>query len=98
MIETLEDKNTREPAQEFQFEEERQLLKSAIGSLDDRESSLIRIHYFEGKSFEEIARSMSVSKQRISQLHAKAIKKLRDTLNVGSEQVIGSILEGAFMF
>ncbi len=98
VIDTIEDKKTREPAKEFQFEEERTLLKKAIDDLPERESILVKLHYFEGKSFEEIAVELKVSKQRISQVHAKAIKKLRDTLRVGTEQAVGTLLEGAFMF
>lgn len=98
IIETLEDKNTMEPASEFQFREERELLKKAIDSLPEREGILIHLYYFDGKSFEEIAMEMNVSKQRISQLHAKAVKQLREALHVGSEEAIGTLLEGMFMF
>lgn len=97
MIETLEDKNTREPAEEYQFEEERNLLKKAIENLGERDKLLVTLHYFEGKNFDEIATRIGVSKQRISQIHAKAIKKLRDALKVGSEHAVGTLLQGSFM-
>lgn len=96
MIETLEDKTSLEPAQEYQFEEERKLLKQAIDGLDERDRELVTLHYFEGKNFEEISRLMHVSKQRISQLHAKAIKNLRQTLQVGSDMAISTLLQGKF--
>jgi RNA polymerase sigma factor for flagellar operon FliA len=96
MVETLEDKSTLEPSQEVAFKEERALLKKAIEDLPERENLLIKLYYFEGKSFEEIASEMNVSKQRISQLHAKAVKKLREVLHAGSEDAIGAMLEGAF--
>lgn len=98
MIETLEDKAVREPAAEYQFEEERGLLKKAIEGLDEREGLLISLHYFDAKSFEEISVEMGISKQRISQIHSKAIRKLRDALHVGTDEAIGTLLEGAFMF
>lgn len=97
VIDTIEDKKTREPAKEYQFEEERKLLKKAIDALPERESKLIALHYFEGESFEAIAEELKISKQRVSQIHAKAIKKIREALRVGTDQAIGTLLEGAFL-
>ncbi len=97
LIDTIEDKNVKEPVREFEFEEERELLKNAIDTLPERENTLITLYYFEGKNFEEIASEMSISKQRVSQLHVRIIRKLRDALHVGSDEVIGTLLEGSFM-
>ena len=97
LMDTLEDKNMKEPVREFEFEEERDLLKKAIENLPERENTLITLYYFEGKNFEEIAAEMSISKQRVSQLHVRIIKKLREALHIGSDEAIGTLLEGSFM-
>lgn len=97
VMETIEDKSMREPAAEYQFEEERRMLQEAIEKLPERERHLVSQYYLEGKSFEEIAGEMKVSKQRISQVHARAIGKLREALHAGSDEAIGSLLEGAFL-
>ncbi|MBI2263993.1 MAG: FliA/WhiG family RNA polymerase sigma factor [Armatimonadetes bacterium] len=78
---TVEDQNAAEPYTIVEFTEQRDQLRQAIGALPEREQELITLHYYKGQSFEEIARNMKVSKQRISQLHTKAVKKLRDTLS-----------------
>lgn len=77
---TIEDDSIREPSLEVEFSEQRSLLKQAIQGLPYREQLLIKLHYFEALTFEDIAEKLKVSKQRISQLHAKAVKKLRECM------------------
>jgi RNA polymerase sigma factor for flagellar operon FliA len=38
------------------------------------------MHYFNGASFEDIARDLDLTKGRISQLHKRAIERLRTML------------------
>lgn len=98
IMDTIEDKSLREPAEEYQFEEAQRSLKESIDKLPERENRLIKAYYLEGKSFEAIAQEMSVSKQRISQIHARAISKLRKALKTDDDSAIGALLEGSFMF
>ena len=53
---------------------------------------MIKMHYFNGVTFEKISRVLGVSKQRISQMHSRAVKRLRDSLkeeDISSEAMAG---------
>ncbi len=78
------------PLMEVEFAEERQALRDAIGQLDEREQMIVTLHYFEGVTFDAISRELGVSKQRVSQLHSRAVKTLRQFLGdepISSEAV-----------
>lgn len=80
LIDTVKDRGLADPEMEAEFVEQRASLREAINSLQDREQVLIRKHYLEGVNFEAIARTMGVSKQRISQIHARAVRRLREAI------------------
>jgi RNA polymerase sigma factor for flagellar operon FliA len=85
----VEDQSTT-PLMEVEFAEERQQLRDAIGKLDEREQMIVTLHYFEGVTFDAISRELGVSKQRVSQLHSRAVKTLRQFLGdepISSEAV-----------
>jgi len=81
ITDTIEDDKFVDPSVEVEFKEQREILKKAIDALGDREQVLVKMHYFESVPFESIADKMGVSKQRISQMHTRAIKKLRESLS-----------------
>lgn len=60
--------------------ERREILARAIERLTDRERLVISLLYYEGLSTKEIAGVLGLSVPRISQLHSKAILKLRSRL------------------
>lgn len=85
------------PDRELEFSEERQRIRSAINCLNEREQLLIKMHYFEGVTFEKISRILGVSKQRVSQIHSRAVKHLRDCLGeevIEPEVMSGFLVEG----
>jgi RNA polymerase sigma factor for flagellar operon FliA len=59
---------------------ERSALAKAVLSLPEREARIVDLHYFQGVPFKAIAASLGVSEPRISQLHARALAKLRPLL------------------
>ncbi|HWA29084.1 MAG TPA: sigma-70 family RNA polymerase sigma factor [Lacunisphaera sp.] len=61
----------------------------ALAGLLPREREIIRRHYFDGVSFEVIAREQAVSQPRISQLKRRALQKLRELLD-GEQDLLGS--------
>lgn len=79
------------PEVEFEYAEERDALKRCIGQLNEREQLIITAHYFEGVTFEAISRTLGVSKQRISQLHHSAVKRLREAL--GNEDISSEAMQ-----
>jgi RNA polymerase sigma factor for flagellar operon FliA len=55
-------------------------LMAAIEKLPQRLALLLSLHYVEGLTYKEIAQALEVSEARVCQLHADALKKLRQTL------------------
>lgn len=58
----------------------KQSLDAAMQDLPERERFIIRMHYLHHTPFVEIAKTLSLTKGRISQLHSRAILKLRGAL------------------
>ena len=63
-------------------------LKFGIDKLTEKERTVISLFYYEDLSLSEIAEVMSLSPSRISQLHSKAILRLRGTLAKQKEQLL----------
>jgi RNA polymerase sigma factor for flagellar operon FliA len=57
-----------------------QRIAEVLKQLTTREQEVIRMHYFNSVSFEEIARHLELTRGRISQLHKRAIARLRPLL------------------
>jgi RNA polymerase sigma factor FliA len=53
---------------------------SEVGSLAKREQDIIRYHYIEGLTFEQIGALLGVTKGRVSQVHKGALEQLRRRL------------------
>ncbi|HLZ71409.1 MAG TPA: sigma-70 family RNA polymerase sigma factor [Dehalococcoidia bacterium] len=66
------------PSERLEQRELSRLLIDAIRSLPPREEVLIDAHYCRGKSMREVSRMLFISESRVSQLHARAIKLLRE--------------------
>ena len=56
-------------------------LTKAIESLRENEQTVISLYYHKNLSMKEIAQVMEVSEPRISQLHSRAIQKLKLYMN-----------------
>lgn len=56
-------------------------LRAEIPNLSDQEEKIIRYHYLDGLSFEQIASVLGLSKGRISQIHKSALKSLRHRIS-----------------
>jgi len=65
------------PAKQAEFSELRDILVHEIDKLSEKEKTVISFYYFEELTLKEISAIMKVSESRISQLHTKAISKLR---------------------
>jgi RNA polymerase sigma factor FliA len=53
-------------------------LNLVVGALPPREREIIRLHYLEQMDFTAIAADMGLSKGRISQLHSRALRLIRE--------------------
>jgi len=65
------------PAKQAEFNELKDLLASEIDKLSEKEKTVISFYYYNELTLKEISEIMKVSESRISQLHTKAVAKLR---------------------
>jgi RNA polymerase sigma factor for flagellar operon FliA len=56
-------------------------LRRAVGALPDRERMVMERHHFVGETFEEIAAITGSKSSTVSDLHARALKRLRKELD-----------------
>lgn len=55
----------------------REDLERAVEQLPDRERHIVSSHYFRGVKFKDLGAELGVSEPRISQLHSRAMQRLR---------------------
>ncbi len=72
-----------EPGAQMDKEAIRETLIGALEELTDKEKRVILLYYYEEMTLKEISLVLEVSESRVSQLHTKAIQKLR--LRLGQE-------------
>ncbi|MCR4936646.1 MAG: FliA/WhiG family RNA polymerase sigma factor [Lachnospiraceae bacterium] len=58
----------------------KEMLKDAIDTLTDKERSVILFYYYEELNLKEIANIMEVTESRVSQLHTKALNKMKKVM------------------
>jgi RNA polymerase sigma factor for flagellar operon FliA len=61
-------------------EEIRRIIISAINELPDKEKKILVLYYYEDLTLKEIGQVLEVTESRVSQLHTKAILRLRGKL------------------
>jgi len=66
-----------DPQASLDTKETGNILKEQIGNLPEKEKMVISLYYYEELTYKEIASVMGISESRISQLHSKAITKLK---------------------
>jgi Sigma-70, region 4 len=74
-------------------------VRAAIASLPVREQKVISLYYYGEATMKQIGAEIGVNESRVSQLHARAIRRLRDALEVmmpraeAAQALRGAILE-----
>jgi RNA polymerase sigma factor for flagellar operon FliA len=77
----LADTRNPSPIEEVVASSERKLVAAAVSKLPPRERTVVQLHYFSGVRFKLIGNMLGVSEPRISQLHSRALQRLRDMLS-----------------
>lgn len=88
-IETLEAPENMNPDILIEKEEIRDYIVEAIKKLPDKEKKVIVLYYYEDLTLKEIGEVLEVTESRISQLHTKAIMRLRGRLGRVKSNIIG---------
>jgi RNA polymerase sigma factor for flagellar operon FliA len=75
------------PHRLFEQGEMQDRVRAAMETLPAREQRIIRLYYFEEATMKQIGRAIGVNESRVSQLHARAISRLKQALDA-SEVVV----------
>lgn len=65
------------PEKDYENKELTDVMAQAIDSLNEKERIIISLYYYEGLKAKQIASVLEVSESRVSQLHSKALIKLK---------------------
>ncbi|CCJ32617.1 FliA/WhiG family RNA polymerase sigma factor [Caloramator australicus] len=76
----VEDANSPHPETIVENEERFKILREAISMLPEKDKLILNLYYFEKLTLKEIGKILEVSESRVSQLHSRAIIRLRENL------------------
>ncbi len=77
----ISDDTADDPVSLFESIEIKGILAEAIELLPERERTVIALYYYEGLTLKEIGQVLGVTESRVSQLHTKAVLRLRAKLH-----------------
>lgn len=77
LIDTIEDTEAPDPSKAYRVQAIKETLAGAIERLPERERIVIGLYYYEGLTLKEIGEVLGVTESRVSQLHTKAVLRLR---------------------
>ncbi|HOV42841.1 MAG TPA: FliA/WhiG family RNA polymerase sigma factor [Syntrophothermus lipocalidus] len=80
IADVIKDERAEDGLELIEFEESKRLLAEAIALLPEKERTVVTLYYYEGLTLKEIGEVLGLSESRISQLHTKAILRLRGRL------------------
>ena len=69
-----------QPDTAYEKSEIKERIRAAIESLPPREQKVIGLYYYQEATMKQIGAEIGVNESRVSQLHARAIRRLRDAL------------------
>jgi RNA polymerase sigma factor for flagellar operon FliA len=87
LLDTIEDTAEPHPAAALDETETREALADAIARLPEREKLVVTLYYYEELTLREIGEVLGVTESRVSQLHTKAILRLKARLAGVAAQV-----------
>jgi len=82
------------PDKALEQQEVRDRIRAAIASLPPRERRVVGLYYYGDATMKQIGAEIGVNESRVSQLHARAVMRLKKALGAeGSEEVASPVLE-----
>lgn len=70
------------PEESIEREELKKVLEETLEILTEKEKKVILLYYYEELTLKEISNILEVSESRISQLHTRALQKMKDKMGV----------------
>ncbi len=80
LLDTIEDPDAVDPAQAMDVTETKDRLAESIARLPEREKLVVALYYYENLTLREIGEVLGVTESRVSQLHTKAVLRLKSAL------------------
>ncbi len=78
-----------EPEEAVDRDEKKKMLMDALELLTEKEKKVVLLYYYEDLTLKEVASALEVSESRISQLHSKALEKMKKHLGKYFELLMG---------
>jgi RNA polymerase sigma factor for flagellar operon FliA len=80
LLDTISDPRAEDPQESLASSEVKDRLTEAISSLPEREQLVVALYYYENLTLREIGEVLGVTESRVSQLHTKAVMRLKSGL------------------
>jgi RNA polymerase sigma factor for flagellar operon FliA len=87
LMDTIEDTQGIRPQEALDETEMREALADAIARLPEREKLVVTLYYYEELTLREIGEVLGVTESRVSQLHTKAVLRLKARLSGAAQRV-----------
>jgi len=84
----LQDDSEQEPDNLVAYNQMKEVLGEAIDKLSEKEKLVVTLYYYEDLTLQEIGEVMELTAARISQLHTKAIFRLRGYLSQKKDMMV----------
>lgn len=80
LADSIPDQSSPDPLAQLEDEETLESLAEAIGELPERERMVVSLYYHDGLTMKEIGRVLDITESRVSQIHSRAVLRLRGKL------------------
>jgi RNA polymerase sigma factor for flagellar operon FliA len=80
LLDKIQDPEAVDPAREMDMTDMKDRLADAIAKLPEREKLVVALYYYENLTLREIGEVLGVTESRVSQLHTKAVLRLKSRL------------------
>lgn len=77
VLETIEDPQGSNPLKDLGYQEIKEILKITIGELPEKEKLVVALYHYEELTLKEIGQVLGITESRVSQIHSKAMIKLK---------------------
>ena len=80
LLDCLAGKGDTDPQTQLRLTELKEIIAKAIDQLPEKEKLMISLYYYEELTMREIGEVLSITESRVSQIHSKAVFRLRTKL------------------